>query len=358
MQTLWPITSQQRGYGPSLEVTAVKLAVKFVQKVSSWLEQLPEDWREEPYEMFAVTMAQAIRAMTRCAMLRVADNDALQRVGPNRMVRYAPLMQSAVYHQALCIALFYNVHAQLMYTQRCADFAASKSQEAAAAAGAAAASSSSSKGHTKGSSTSSSSSKKKKKKPGSSSKGANAAAAAAATASPSKQLDSWGRACELAGGLPECELLLLRELGCSARAVLWAAAAASPVAVAEMPALNITALEMAYKQVRYCQHVMYSTAQYCQHVLYNRFFMPCVAWREVSIPHLLLARAMVGHACLLQPDRALMMGCILTSMGSSSPLASTNGWQDMFKLCTTLETRMVILLTTKPMPVMCVIVCS
>jgi hypothetical protein len=155
-----------------------------------------------------------------------------------------------VYHQALCIALFYNVHAQLMYTQMCADFAARESQEAAAAAPVAAASSSS-KGHPKGSSsssTSTSSKKKQKKKPGSSSKGSNAAAAGTA---PGKQLDSWGRACELAEGLPECEQLLLRELGCSARAVLWTAAAATDH-VAEMPALNITALEMAYKQVRYC----------------------------------------------------------------------------------------------------------
>jgi hypothetical protein len=251
VQTLWPITGQQRGYSPSFDITALKLAVKFTQQVSNWLEQLPENWREAPFEMFAVTTSQAIRAMTRCAMLRVADDDALQRVGPNRMVRYAPLLQSAVYHQALCIALFYNVHAQLMYTQMRADFAARKSQEAVAAAPAAAASSSST-GHIKGSS--STSSKKKKKKPGSSSKVANTAvavAAAAAAASPSKQLDSWGRACELAEGLPECEQLLLRELKCSARAVLWTAAAATDH-VAEMPALNITALEMAYKQVRHC----------------------------------------------------------------------------------------------------------
>jgi hypothetical protein len=167
--------------------------------------------------------------------------------------RFAVLLRSPAFLQALCFALLYSTQAHLAFQEAQAGAAGSSSSSRARTRD----SSSSSRARTRDSSSSStlrgqgsgksSSSKKASKGDSSSSKGSSAASS---SQQQQQQQDgsTWVRAGHRAQQLQASEQQLLRALGCSGRALVWCALDQAENGVS-MSTVKLFALTTAYEQI-------------------------------------------------------------------------------------------------------------
>jgi hypothetical protein len=175
--TLWPLDATPAAWDPSIDVAAVSLALTAAQQVSKWLDALPADSPEPSDELLGLLQS---APFIRCLLRRGDDPAALQSEGPGQLPRFAPLLLSQQYTEAICMGFLHSTYSST--------FRAQKELQASGA--------------------------------GSRSPQQQGTVVGSSSGQPANQ---WARACALAQQLPPCQQELLQALGCSGKVLLWGA---------------------------------------------------------------------------------------------------------------------------------------
>jgi hypothetical protein len=232
MRCLWDMQAPPASWTLSIDAAAVNLAVATVTGMDRMIRLLPGNDRtgvREPHPLNTEMLNTACTAVVQCAMRASSDTAAAAPPEPE----FTELLQSPAYLQALCIALFYYMHAQLEGEgTRAGDTAAgsSRSQAGSGSQGAAAPAGSS----------------------GQSSRRRSSASAEEQHHEQQLQMEArlWAAAGAKAAALPAASQQLLQHLGCgSGKHILWTVLTAKAAGDCSMPPAAVPAVCTAYEKV-------------------------------------------------------------------------------------------------------------